>query len=380
MSTMPDMLNLWRRHSRTCPHRKKGRAYTKCKCTIWADGELDGKRFRRSTGVRDWQRALRKLAAWESPDTPTLKPVEEAAQAFLRHCRELAPSSLRKYRNVLEQIKGFCQTQHIGTVSELTVEVLDDFRAQRDISALTASKELQTLRQFCEFCVGRRWLDHNVAKDLRPPKAARPKEINPYTEAEVARIIAACDEIGKSAYERKRARAMILLMRYTGLRISDVMTLARDRVKDGMIHLHTQKTAGVVRLPVPVELRRALDELPVPRASGKGCPYFLWNGHTSRRQIVTMGHKTLAAVFKKAGVANARTHRFRHSLATEILAKGGTIQDVADVLGISSHVAAKHYAKWNRARDERIMRLMERVHGRIYDRDTSGRESGLPVQ
>ena len=272
MSKIADMLNLWRRHSRTCSHRKKGRNYTKCKCIIWADGDLDGKRFRRSTGVRDWQRALRKLAAWESPDAPTLKPIDEAAEAFLKHCRELAPPSLRKYRNVLEQLKSFCKARHFGTVSELTVETLDDFRVQRDISALTASKELQTLRQFCAFCVSRRWLGQNVAKDLRPPKGARPKEVNPYTEAEVARIIAACDEIGKSAYERKRARAMILLMRYTGLRISDVMTLARDRVRDGIIHLHTQKTAGVVRLPVPIELRRALDELPVPQRQRERVP------------------------------------------------------------------------------------------------------------
>ena len=50
------------------------------------------------------------------------------------------------------------------------------------------------------------------------------------------------------------------------------------------------------------------------------------------------------------------------------------------MLGISSHVAAKHYAKWNQARDERIMRLMEQVHGRIYDSEPSAREGGLPVQ
>ena len=159
---------------------------------------------------------------------------------------------------------------------------------------------------------------------------------------------------------------MLLLMRYTGLRISDVMTLARDRVRNRMIHLHTKKTSGVVRLPIPVELQQALDDLPVPKGSDRGCPYYLWNGHTSRRQIVTMGHKTLEAVFKKAGVPEAKSHRFRHTLATDILAKGGTIQDVADVLGISAHVASRHYAKWNQARDERIMRLMERVHGRVY--------------
>lgn len=366
MTKLSDMLQLYRRHSRTCPHRKKGRAYTKCKCMIHADGELNGKRFRGSTDVRDWQRALRKLAAWESPAAPSMKTVEEAVEAFMRHCRDLSPPSLRKYRNVLRQLESFCTRQHVGTVGEIAIEVLDDYRAQREISPLTASKELQTLRLFFDFCVRRRWLTHNVAKDVHLPRGIKPKEVIPYRDAEVARLVATCDEIGKQFYERRRARAMVLLMRYTGLRISDVMTLARDRVRNQMIHLHTQKTSGVVRLPIPVELQQALDDLPVPKGSDRGCPYYLWNGHTSRRQIVTMGHKTLEAVFKKAGVPEAKSHRFRHTLATDILAKGGTIQDVADVLGISVHVASRHYAKWNQARDERIMRLMERVHGRVY--------------
>jgi len=86
------MLNLWRRHTPKCPHRRKGRFYVKCTCPIWVDGELNGKRFRRSTGVKDWQRALRKLAAWDRPDAPSLKPISEAIAAFQLHCRDLAPA------------------------------------------------------------------------------------------------------------------------------------------------------------------------------------------------------------------------------------------------------------------------------------------------
>src|SRR5215472_15317729 len=55
-----DMLTLYRRHLRKWPHRAKGGNYVKCSCPIWADGELDGKRYRKSLGTRDWQRALRK--------------------------------------------------------------------------------------------------------------------------------------------------------------------------------------------------------------------------------------------------------------------------------------------------------------------------------
>ena len=361
------MLTRFRRHRENCPHKSKGRRYTRCRCPIWTDGYDRGKRILKSLKTTDWQDAGRKIQRMEDPDAIKTKPVDEAVDDFLEHCRDLAPSSQRKYGNIFGRFKEFCHSRHRESLDQLDVTDLDDYRAHRRIGLLTWSKELQTLRQFCEFCMRRRWLRRNLAKEVEGPKNIKPKEVKPYTKAEVAQIIAACDHFGRHSYERLRARAMVLLMRYTGLRISDVMTLARDRMQDGMMHLHTLKTSGLVRLPVPVELRRALEDLPVPRGSMLGCPYFFWNGHTDPDVLRRKALRSLKAVFAAASVPEAHSHRFRHTLATDILAQGGTIQDVADVLGIGAHVAAKHYAKWNLAREERIIRLMQAVHGQVYE-------------
>lgn len=69
----------------------------------------------------------------------------------------------------------------------------------------------------------------------------------------------------------------------------------------------------------------------------------------------------LKSVFAKAGVKNGKPHRFRHTLATDILARGGTMADVADVLAITEAIARKHYAKWSPARQERITAIMKAV-------------------
>ena len=53
------------------------------------------------------------------------------------------------------------------------------------------------------------------------------------------------------------------------------------------------------------------------------------------------------------------------------------MQDVADVLGISSAIAERHYAKWSLAREERIFRLMEMVHGRVFDGRLTDQASGV---
>ena len=182
-------------------------------------------------------------------------------------------------------------------MAEVTVEVLDGFRASRHIGRVTALKELQTLRQFCAFCVERKWLVENPAKRIKPPKNAKPEPVEPYSPQEIAAILAASDEFGRTQYERLRARAMLLLLRYTGLRVSDVATLEKSRVRDGLISLHTQKTGCLVRLPLPAELIEALTRLPLPRGASGDCPHYFWNGVTSRRAVVGIAERTWPQCF-----------------------------------------------------------------------------------
>ena len=125
--------------------------------------------------------------------------------------------------------------------------------------------------------------------------------------------------------------------------------------------LYTEdRRAGL--LPIPRELDLALQALPLPLGCDRDRGYFFWNGRTSKRAALGIVERTLAAVFRKAKVPRAHAHRFRHTLATEILAKGWTITDVADVLGIGESVARKHSAKWSQARQERINALLQAIH------------------
>ena len=259
-------------------------------------------------------------------------------------------------------------------MDELDLKVLRGFRISRTLAPTTSARELTILEQFLSYCAEDRWMPQNWALKLKPPKNAKPAEVEPYTQEHVGQILHACDAFGQGAYERLRARAIILLMRRTGLRISDCAMLKKDRVRDGKIQLFTQKTKGHILLPIPLEVQAALDALPAPEGRHghpKDCGYYFWNGVKSPRTLVSNIHRSLQAVFTKAGLwvprkdpqhhLNAHAHRFRHTLATEILTKGGTLTDVADVLGISEHIARKHYAKWTQARQERIFRLMEQI-------------------
>jgi integrase/recombinase XerC len=353
-------LNLYRRHLHECPHKAKGQAYIKCNCPIWCDGELNGHRYRHSLGMRDWQRALRKIAALETPGAQQPKVIRDAVFAFHQATCDLAPATRVKYKRVLRYLQELATSRGLRDIDQFAIEDIDALRSFREISAVTWVKYLEILRQFFSFCMKRKWIADNPAAAVDRPKHIKPNEVEPYTREEVVRILTACENFGRGPYERLRARAMMLLLRYTALRIGDVALLEKSRVRGGEIVVRTMKNGKTVSLPVHPELQAALVVLPEPRGS-EGGKYFFWTGHGSPDSAIRAAERTLMAVFVKSGVARAHAHRFRHTLATELLEHGWTFEDVADVLGNSAAVVRKHYAKWSRRRQDRITDMMRSV-------------------
>ena len=373
---------IYRRHRPKCKFYdvKNARAMLNCNCPLYGDGYIDGKRvLRKSLDTRNQAAASRRLgelmAKYIAAEPPAPdKNVSDAVEAFLAyhgvfidgayHRRQVVFSTYRKYRNTLEKLEAFCQQHRIEDIRDVGLEQLDAFRGSRKIQPKTERNELQLLRKFWSFCLKRKWVSENVAKNSDSPKNLPDNEIEPYTPLEEARILSACDAFGRTDYERRRARAIIQVQRFTALAISDVACLERSRLgrdterRCWRILVRRQKNGKPVFLPLPDEAKYALDALPVPHGASTDCPYFFWNGTTSRRAVVGIAERTLSAVFKKSGVRNAGSHRFRHTVATRLLGGGASFEAVADILGNTPEIVRKHYGKWSRERQDRITDLM----------------------
>ncbi|MGA7159109.1 MAG: tyrosine-type recombinase/integrase [Acidobacteriaceae bacterium] len=412
---------VYRRHSKDCNYSKDGRRHFGCRCPIWGDGYLYSERIlRKSLGTKDAAIANARMAklieicsrAIEQsghvqdssstdvpialdfptlsspsanpdqnnpkarPDDPTF--VKNAADAFLANCKTngVKEPTIRKYRNSLRLLTAFAADNNISCVGDMKVIDLDRFRASKGIATITSLKELETMRQFWSYCVARDLCTNNIAKKIKGPTIGSPNDVEPYSVSEVDQIIAATQTFGRSQYERARAKAIILVLRYTALRIGDVAVLRHDHItmENGrwLIFLRATKNNKPVFLPIPSQMKEALDAVPVARKATPGCPYYFWSGTTKVKSIVSVVGECVSAVFKKSGVPKAHAHRFRHTLATELLGAGASFEEVADILGDSVEVINKHYAKWSLARQARVSDLMVRVHG---DVDWSGRYS-----
>jgi site-specific recombinase XerD len=388
----------FRRHLRACrffgPGGREARA-DKCGCPFHVDGLHHGRRVRQSLRTASRQLADRRLTAlirqldeqrgsaaeYSVTSGPACRTVSEAVDRFLKNHGELDQNrnfrgaveygTWRKYRTKLKLLRAFCEAESISELADLNVDALEDYQRTRKVSPVTWKVELQALRTFFGYLVSRKWLATNPAKELKSPRNIKPNEVVPYTLREESDILAACDQIGgakyrrnAAAYGRLRARAMVLLLRHTALRISDVCTLKKDAVSwdeeksTWRVFLHTQKTGEPVFLPIPDELKLVLDALPLPRNATQDCPFYFWNGHTSKRAVVGIAERTLAAVFRKSGVKNAHAHRYRHTLATSLLGRGTTFEVAADILGNTPDVVRRHYGKWSKGRQDNIDRVM----------------------
>jgi site-specific recombinase XerD len=349
-----------------CPDRNKGPAHLKCRgrCALRACGMVDGRRVRFTLKTRDLDRARRRLLEIEDHQSgKPRKPVKLAVDAFHAQRGSTADETRRKYKRILGYLNVFCQDARITYVDKVNVEEMDRYAIWRQKVGWAWVKEREILVQFFEFCRDREWTTKNPAKSLKRPRMQEANDVIPYTRNEIVRIIAACDQIGKTSYERRRARAMVLLMRFAGLRISDVVTLSRDHVRGNRLEKRAVKNNCWIRVELPAVVVEALEILPHPKIAAQNNRRYFSKDSAGLRSLVKGAWRTLAAVFKRSGVKDAIPHRFRHTLASELLGKGGTLEEIAAILGDSPVTIRRYYAKWSPEYQSRQDTLIRKIHG-----------------
>jgi len=167
------------------------------------------------------------------------------------------------------------------------------------------------------------------------------------------RVLRACDDLFKSSGKSGKAnvlrmRTLILVLRYSGMRIGDTVSCAVERLNGKKLLLYTQKTGVPVYCPLPDFVVSALEATP-PTSER----YFFWTGGSKLQTATGDWQAKLKKLFESAGIVGGHAHRFRDTFAVELLLAGVPIERVSILLGHTSiRVTKKHYAPWVRARQE----------------------------
>lgn len=359
-------LTIYRRHKRTCSNFGKPRRgkQSPCNCKCWANGILADREIRVSLDTRDWKKANQKVHEWESKER-VIEPgaamsVADAWTSLIAdlEARKLSDETIRKYKLLERQMKAYGESRGLALLNQFDVDALSRFRATWKDGPRTAGKKLERLRAFFRFAHDRQWIETNPATRIKLPKVSL-RPTMPLTHDEMVKILAACDRVqATTPIEGKlnahRTKTLVLLMRYSGMRVSDAVTLTTDRIDGKRLFLYTQKTGVPVYTVLPDSVLQVLNATPRITTT-----HYFWTGIGKRRTVVTHWQKRLKRIFDLAevskGEGNAISHRFRDTFAVELLLAGVPIERVSILLGHQSvRVTEKHYNPWVRSRQEQL--------------------------
>ncbi len=151
-----------------------------------------------------------------------------------------------------------------------------------------------------------------------------------------------------------------LLLRHTGFRGSDAVQLTWGEVHFDRREIEslTQKRRKLVVLPVHAELQFAL-EAEYARRNPQSHERVLLNANTGKPMRRPRLYAKIQSLGARAGVAHSHPHRFRDTLAVDLLCAGAGVYDVARMLGDTVETLEKHYAPFVPALRERVRRIME---------------------
>ena len=215
---------------------------------------------------------------------------------------------------------------------------------------ITQQKKLEYLRAFLAFCHASDWISKNPAKAVKFPKVAR-TQVKPLSEGEIKKLLRACDEFRGDG---QRLRAMILLLRNSGLRIGEAVSLTRERVKNGKLFLYTNKTGTPVWCPLPPETIAALTALPREK-------FLFWSGNGRLKTALEDWRRSLVSLATLADVDNVHFHRFRHTFSVALLEEGVPVETVATLLGNTPAIVVKHYAAFVQSRQKALEEAVRRA-------------------
>ena len=405
------LLSVFTRHSTSCRF-SRDRACRRCNCPKWVGGQINGYYFRQSAKTRQWaeaeevrvklEEALVKglppfgtaVATGSAPPIPTPadppptsrtevpeprvpKPrprvtVAQAVEAYLADAvsRSVETSTLKKLETIFrKQFLAWTRVEGIEYLDELELDTLLNFRNTWEDGPLAKQKKQSRVIGFFWACVRRRYLTENPAIGLGKIKVVQiPTDYFPPDEFE--RIVAATyirrgDRGGGDVKANQtRLRTMTLLMRWSGLRIRDAVTLERHRLNGDSLLLYQAKTGTPVYVPLPPHVVEALESIPPgPKPNPR---YFFWSGNGDPKSAVADWQRSYRRLFKTADIRTAdgekkrcHPHMFRDTFAVEMLLAGVPIDQVSLLLGHASvKITEKSYAPFVKARQ---LQLQESV-------------------
>ncbi|WP_323760943.1 tyrosine recombinase XerC [Maricaulis sp.] len=303
-------------------------------------------------------------------------PWPEALATFLDHLsgeRRLSPRTLEAYQRDLESFGDFLGEHHghrpdteaLGNLSSRDFRAYMASRRRDGLSARSLARALSAIRTFFDYAKRRWGVDNPALSLVESPKLSRtaPK---PVSESAAKLLLVETGRRGQPDWIAARDNAVLLLLYGCGLRISEALGLPACDLPVGdtlRISGKGNKTRIVPVLPAVAEaISRYATLCPFTLEGDSALFRGVRGGALSARSVQSL----MSDLRGRLGLAESATpHALRHAFATHLLAHGGDLRAIQELLGHASLSTTQIYADVESAR---LLAVYDGTHPRARKR------------
>jgi integrase/recombinase XerD len=286
------------------------------------------------------------------PKVPTaLDRLRVEYVTYLRHQRGLSEATIYHCLSFLNRFMRFRFGATLGKLDDITPgdivaflrKIMGGGKPYRD---KTPPTHLRNLFRFL-FWSGKtkRDLANSIPRVAQPRQSQLPRYLKPEAIEQLIDAVWSGDPVGR------RNHAMLLLIARLGLRAPEVIAIQLDDIdwRAGTI-LIRGKGKRHDRMPLPDDVGKAIVDYIKNGRAGPSRSLFV-SGKVPYRPFVdaTILNVVLRDAFERTGLKPPQkyvgSHLLRHSLATDMLRKGASLDEIGDVLRHRSRMSTSIYAK-----------------------------------
>ncbi len=317
------------------------------------------------------------MARIDKRDRPLINAAPDllkAVERWRRHLageRRLAAKSVEAYSRDVDQFLSFLAV-HLGGppgLAEFRDLAITDIRAfmaarrSHGAGSRTLARGIAGIRSLVRFLEKNGDANGAVLRAIRPPRQKKtlPKPL----AIEAARnVIAIENALDEEPWIAARNAAIFALLYGAGLRISEALSIKRGEAPRGPHDaLRVRGKGGKERIvPVLPAVTAAIADYlrQCPHSAGQNGPLFVGaRGGPLNPRIV---QRAMAKLRSALGLAETATpHALRHSFATHLLANGGDLRTIQELLGHASLSTTQIYTGVD---TDRLLAAYEKAHPR----------------
>ncbi len=277
---------------------------------------------------------------------------------WLHDERRLAANTLAAYRRDLAafltflagHVGGPADLQALAELAPADIRAYLALRSRQRYERTSTARAMATIRGFFRFLDRRRLAHVPAVHAIRTPRTLRslPK---PLTERDALDAVATVADLSDEPWVARRDVALLMLLYGCGLRIGEALMLDRRQAPTGETLIVSGKGGKQRVVPVLPAVREAIAAYlaACPHDPGAGGPLFL--GARGARLDPAVAQKQVRRLRALLGLPETATpHALRHSFATHLLAGGGDLRTIQELLGHASLSTTQRYTEVDSAR------------------------------